>query len=241
MITQQQLSTAPAAGLTRAPRYPTADVADARQLSSSSTADSGPAIAITRPSLVAASVDDSALSSLRTRFQEESRNRSSSLSVDGFLKGGLTNKISRSAQNSPKLQRRPSFKVKKLKLFRTPSSGLDGYSSLNNDFADEATKYSREKVTSLSLSRSSSFSAATTPPSPVAFRYRAMTFTPAKNRVIQFDSSSDEEGGGDCSPPEESDLDFGLGTRTKPAQVSFWLCYELIHVLCLHTALASQY
>lgn len=219
MITQEQLSTT-SVGLTRAPRCPTADVADASQLSSS-TADSGPAIAVTRPSLVAACVDDSALSTLRSRFQEESRNRSSSLSVDSFLKSSLTNKISRSAQNSPKLQRKPSFKVKKLKLFRTPSSGQDGYSSLNNGFADEASKYSREKVTSLSLSRSSSFSAATTPPSPVPFRYRAMTFSPAKNRVIQFDSSSDDEEGGDCSPLEESNLDFGLGTRAKAAQVCF--------------------
>lgn len=187
---------------------------------------SGPAIAVTRPSLVAASVDDTALGLLRSKFQE-SRDRASSLSVDACLRVNcLSNKISRSAQNSPKLQRRDSFRVKKLKLFKTmSSSGVDGYESLNTDFSEEAHKYSREKVTSLNLTRTSSFNSAT-PPSPC--RYRTMTFSPARNRIIPFDSSSsdssEEEGEGqqtsDYSSAGESNLDFGSGTRLKSPHVS---------------------
>lgn len=185
--------------------------------------NSGPAIAVTRPSLVSASVDDSELGLLRAKFYADSRNRSSSLSVDGLLRANsLKSRPSRSAQSSPKLQRRPSFKVKKLRIFKCPSNGLDGYEPLNTDFTEEASQFSRERVTSLNLavSRNSSFNGSSTPSSPC--RYRTMTFSPAKNRVIQFDSSSEdeEEENGAISPSDESDLDFGSGTRNKPSHVS---------------------
>lgn len=184
-----------------------------------------PAIAVTRPSVVTALVDDTALSLLHAKYYEQSRSRSSSsMSVDGFLQANnLNNKISRSAQNSPQLQRRHSFRVKTLKLFKSPSTGMEGYEPMNTDFADEANQSSREKVTSLTraLSRNSSFSASTpTSPRP----YRAMTFTPARNRVVRYDSNSseEEEGGGDgsdgsslVSPVSESNLDFGAGTRNR--------------------------
>lgn len=216
MLSQSQLLST---SVSRTTSFPL-DVADASHLHAPDS--TGPAIAVTRPSLVAASVDDIALGLLRKRFQEESRDRSSSLSVDGFLRSNnLENTASRSAQNSPKLRRRDSFKVKKLKIFKSTSSGLaDGYESLNTDFNDDAKRYSRERVTSLNLTRTNSFTAST-PPSPC--RYRAMTFSPAKNRVMQYDSSSDEGEGplsSDHSPTGESNLDFGSGTRNKLSHVS---------------------
>lgn len=177
---------------------------------SNSPEHSSPAISVTRPSRVSASVDDSALDLLRAKYNEQSRDRCSSLSVADIQE-------SKSAQSSPKLRRSASFRARK--IFRTSSNGVDGYDPLNASFADEANQFSRERVTSVkrALSRTSSFTS--TPPSPRP--YRAMvSLVPAKHRIAQLDSSDEEEeeeeGGSTkdlVSPVSESDLDFGSGSR----------------------------
>lgn len=178
-----------------------------------------PAISVIRPSRVSASVDDSALELLRAKYNSaHNRDRLSSLSVGLSMQtANLTNGTSQSAESSPKLQRKTSFKVKKLKLFRTPSNGMDaGYEALDGD-STEGIQFSRERITSVNrvLSRNSSFTS-NSPCSPRPFR--AMSMVPAKHRVVQFDSSSsDEESSINdlVSPVSESDLDFGAGSRSK--------------------------
>lgn len=187
--------------------------------SSTSPEHCAPVIAVTRPSRVSASLDDSALDLLRAKYNAQNRDRSSSLSSYQFVRAAnIANNTSKSAQSSPKLQRKASFKVKKLKLFRTPSNGMDGYEALNGDLANEANQFFQEKVTSVNrvLSRNSSFTS--TPPSPRPFR--AMCLVPAKHRVVQFDSSDEEESersslSDALSPEGESDLDFRPGSRSK--------------------------
>lgn len=174
-----------------------------------------PVISVTRPSRVSASVDDSALLRLRAKYYGQSRDRCSSLNVDNY-----TQDNNLSSNNSHKLQRKSSFKVK---LLRTMSGGgTDGYESMNNDISSEAPLFSREKIVSVNraISRNSSLKSM---PSP-RLSHRPMTLVPARNRIVQFDSSDDDDD--DCSisdaasPVSESDLDFGSGTRNKPNQVS---------------------
>ena len=186
--------------------------------SSPTRCDSSPAIAVTRPSLVSALVDDNDLSLLRSSYYEENRNRSSSLCVSNLHQ--INNQLSRSAQNSPKLQRKSSFRTKKRKANKSPSHNAEGYEPLNSDFANEASQFSVERVTSVQrvLSRTNSFTSSPTSPRP----YRAkMSLVPAKHRVVQSDSSDDDEDFGDDlnSPIGESSLDFGSGSRT-PSRVS---------------------
>lgn len=216
-----------------------------------------PAISVTRPSRVSASMDDSALELLRAEYAREKRkqhrnNRLASLSAgysrahssasltteqsrtysatlpaeNGLPSKSLLSTVSRSAQS---LQRKNSFKVKKLKmvLLGTPSNESGSYESLNSDYADEASVFSLERVTSVNraIGRNSSFTASS-PCSP-RLGYRAMTVVPAKNRIFQYFSSSDEEEEGgarpypsDESPTSESDLDFGAGPRSRSSFVS---------------------
>ena len=189
------------------------DVDDSKQDCASPDA-SGPAIAVTRPSLVSALVDETDLSILRAKYYEESRNRSSSLCVGHSYQ--VSNQLSKSAQSSPKLQRKSSFKGKKRKAL---SNGVDGYEPLNSDFSDEAQQFSRERVTSVHrvLSRNNSFTA--TPSSPRPYRAK-MNLVPAKHRVVQSDSSDDEDDDGLASPVSESNLDFGSGSRRSSSHVS---------------------
>lgn len=179
--------------------------------SDSSPEHRAPAIAVTRPSRVSASVDDSALEFLRAKYnaQHGHRDRTSSLRADR-----TSNLAFRSLHTSPKLERRSSFRVKKPKLFRTPSNGVDGYEALNGEVSDEVV-FSREKITSVNrvLNRNSSFTSTPSSPRP----YRAMSLVPAKHRIVQSDSSDEEEEGA-LTPESESDLDFG--TRHRLSQVS---------------------
>lgn len=189
-----------------------------------------PAIAVIRPSRVSASVDDSALELLRAKYNaSHSRDRCSSLSADRHTQtADIVNGTVRSAESSPKLQRRSSFKVKKLKLLRTPSNGMDGYEALSGGDSSEGIQFSRERITSVSrvLSRNSSFTS-NSPSSPRPFR--AMSLVPAKHRIVQFGSSDDDDDDDTSSsvntdlisPVSESDLDFGSGTRSRVNHVSF--------------------
>ena len=198
---------------------------------------SAPAIAVIRPSRVSASVDDSALELLRAKYnaQHSHRDRASSLNAHHFAR--TTNLAARSPHTSPKLERKSSFKVKKLKLFRTPSNGVDGYEALNGEISDEVV-FSREKITSVNrvLSRNSSFPSIPSSPRP----YRAMSLVPAKHRIVQSDSSDDEEGA--LTPESESDLDFG--SRNRLSQVSNYVpllalasACRALHWIMLHALL----
>lgn len=184
-----------------------------------SRTDSAPTIAVTRPSLVSALVDANDLSLLRVKYEEEryneqNRNRSSSLSVGSF------HQISRSAQSSPKLQRRASFRVKRQNKSSSNGMNQNGYEPLNPDFASEANQFSLERVTSVQrvLSRNNSFTS--TPSSPRPYRAK-MNLVPAKHRVVHSDSSDDEDfTSGLVSPESESNLDFGSGARNLSSHVS---------------------
>ncbi len=203
--------------------------ADSHRHSSPSRSDSSPVIAVTRPSLVSALVDENDLSLIRAQHNEQNRNRSSSLYVSNLHQ--INNQLSRSAQNSPKLQRRSSFRKKK---FISPSHNVEGYEALNSDFASGANQFSREKVTSVHrvLSRNNSFTS--TPQSPRPYRAK-MNLVPAKHRVVQSDSSDDEDLTDDLvNPFGESSLDFGSGTRT-PSRVSFLV----ESYVCMHTCTYS--
>lgn len=183
-----------------------------------------PVISVTRPSRVSASVGASALLRLRAKYYEQSKDRLSSLSVDNYTPD---NNLSNTTNSSPKLQRKSSFREKKLKLLRTMSSGgTDGYESMNNgdDASGEAPIFSREKIVSVhrTISRNSSVKSM---PSP-RMSHRPMTLVPARNRIVQFDSSDEDDDDDDysisdaASPVSESDLDFGSGIRNKLNQVS---------------------
>lgn len=179
-----------------------------------------PAISISRPSRVSASVDDSALDLLRARYNTQHRDRASSLSAHQFTQtSNLANQVSRSAQNSPKLERKDSFRVKK-RLLRTASSGANGYESLNGEVSDGII-FSREKITSVNrvLSRNSSFTSTPSSPRP----YRVMSLVPAKHRIVQNDDDDES------SSESESDLDFAAGSRDKDNHVSAALYLFGVH------------
>lgn len=178
-----------------------------------------PAVSVTRPSRVSASVDDSALDLLRARYNTQHRDRASSLSGHQFARTSILagNQASRSAQTSPRLERNDSSRMKKLRLFKTPSNGANGYEALNGEVSDEII-FSREKITSVIrvLSRNSSFTSTPSSPRP----YRVMSLVPAKHRIVQNDSCSDDESIRDVSPESESDLDFGASSRDEVNHVS---------------------
>ena len=189
-----------------------------------------PVISVTRPSRVSSSVDDGALLRLRAKYYEQNKDHYSSLSVDA-----QNNNLSNTAPNSSsKLQRKSSFKAKKLKLLRTMSSGgTDGYESMKtcDDLSSEAPIFSREKIVSVNraLHRNSSVKSM---PSP-RLSHRPMTLVPARNRIVQFDSSDEDDDdysiSDAASPVSESDLDFGSGIRSKPNQVSISRYSVLAH------------
>lgn len=170
---------------------------------------------------MSASVDDSALELLRAKYNTaHNRDRSSSLSAGRFMQTtSLADETSKSTETSPKLQRKASFKVKK--LLRTPSNGMDGYEPLQGDFTEDI-QFRRERITSVNrvLSRNLSFTS-NGPCSPRP--YRATSLVPAKHRIVQCDSSDDDDDDSSndlLSPASESDLDFGPGTRSRGSQVS---------------------
>lgn len=206
----------------------------------SSPEHTAPAISVIRPSRVSASVDDSALELLRAKYNAaRSRDRASSMSLMQTA-DIAANGTSKSAENSPKLQRKASFKVKKMKLFRTPSNGVDGYEVLDADGSNDGIRFSRERITSVKrvLNRNSSFTSYCAPsPRP----YSATSLVPAKHRIVQFNSSDDDDDDDDngedsinnlVSPVSESDLDFGSGSRSKGNDANYVspisLCQRLV-------------
>ena len=168
-----------------------------------------PHILVSRPSHASSSVDDSALN-LHSQFVEES---ASSLSVDNLALAGIN--ATRNTQNSPKVKRRSSFKLKKLKIFRSTPDKVEDYEPLNS-----VNLLTRERVVSVSHAIGGSYQSPTSSGSMSSPRpYMTMSFIPATNKIVLNIHNSPNSD--DDSIYSESDLDFGRGPRNETRKVSY--------------------